>query len=186
MTYAIDDRTGCANVFNVGMGIVASGMELDNCQNLRVFDDKGNGIARATIILDKQKGEILYNTFLVYGHTYMSEEELFKVFRAFKTATFDFIDEYEKNFPNNKKINQVNVGQGYNGLYTILDKYYTRQHKNIEGVNFSLYAENTYDSDYMYNGDWEDGQYMLYDNYELNRIRRDREILKQEQIENNN
>ncbi len=182
MTYAIDDRTGCANIFNIGMGIVAGGMKLDNCQNLRIFDDKGKGIARATIILNREQGTILYNTFLVYGHTSMTEDELLKIYRAFKLATISFIYEYEKNFPNNTKINQVNVGMGYNGLEKILEKYYVRPHDNFKGVNFSLYGSR--EVEYMYNGDWESGQYMLYNKRELELIRREKVLLEQESQNN--
>lgn len=169
MTYAIDDRTGCGNLFGLGNGIVAAGMKLDCCQNLRILNEKGEGIARATVYIDKENGKMLYNTFLVYGCTSMLEEEKEKIFRCYQLATIALIKEYEKNFPDMPKINQVNVGESFNGLSSYLRKYYTRKHQDIVGLNFSFYGVEK--SDANYNGDWEQEQFMIYNEQELNAIK---------------
>ena len=116
----------------------------------------------------------------------MKEKVLRKVIESICDGYVDTlitgIDEYEKNFPNNTKINQVNVGMGYNGLEKILEKYYVRPHDNVKGVNFSLYGSR--EVEYMYNGDWENGQYMLYNKRELELIRKEKVLLEQENQNN--
>lgn len=158
LTYAKDDRTGCANIFDRGAGIAVCGMKLDNCQNLRIIAPNGKGIARATVILDKENGSLLYNTFMVYGHTKMTTKEKQDIYDCFEYATIDFIERYKKNFPKNKKINLVNVGIGCNGLITIFNKQRMDNIEELKGINFSLYG-NSSQANVLWNGDWEDGQY---------------------------
>ena len=181
LTYAIDDRTGCANIFNRGVGIVTCGMKLDNCQNLRIFNPKGVGVARATLMLDKENGTILYNTFMVYGHTRMSKEEKEDILTCFEIATVDFIREYKKNFPNNPKIKQVNVGLNCNGLRDLFDKDKIKTTKQLKGINFSLYG-NLNNANLLWNGDWEEGQYCLLNSVQLRKAN----VLMNKNNNNNN
>ena len=160
LTYVIDDRTGCANIFGIGNGIAIGGMTLPKCQNLRIFDENGKGIARATIILNAEKGELLYNTFMVYGHTDMILRDKYRILEAFRYATSSFVREYEKNFPNNPKISKVNVGTSFNGLSKVLKTMCEIDTCKMQGIDFTRYARGD-DAAIFWGGDWDEEQFVF-------------------------
>lgn len=153
-THAIEDRTGCAHLGSMGEGIVVASMIDEDCQNVRIVDKNGKGIARATVYLDRQKGVMLFNSFLVYNWTRKEKQDLKEILNTFKLATAEFIDAYQKNFPDNKKITLVNVGKGFNALQDLLTP--CSENLLIEGKNFNEYKG---DSGHYYRGDWQNGQY---------------------------
>lgn len=153
-THAIEDRTGCAHLGSMGEGIVVASMTDKDCQNVRIVDKNGKGVARATVYLDREKGTMLFNSFLVYNWTRKDKKDLKEILDTFKMATADFIDVYQKNFPNNKKISLVNVGKGFNALQDLLTPCSDSQF--IEGKNFNEFKG---DSGHYYRGDWQNGEY---------------------------
>ena len=88
---------------------------------------------------------------------------------------------FKKNFPNNPKIKQVNVGLNCNGLRDLFDKDKIKTTKQLKGINFSLYG-NLNDTKLLWNGDWEEGQYCLLNSVQLRKAN----VLMNKNNNNNN
>lgn len=179
LTYTIDDRTGCGNIFNCGFGIVAVGMKQRDSQNLRILNKYGDGIARATVHVNKQDGTMLYNTFMVYNHSLMNYETLSKLCDTFKNATVAFIKEYEKNNPDCPKIKRVQVGSSFNGLMTVFMNENYKIGNIIKGYTYNLYVEN--DNDVLWKGDWAEEQYIFMEREEIEKLMNEENLEKKDE-----
>lgn len=177
MTHAIEDRTGCAHLGSMGEGIVVASMVDKDCQNVRIIDKNGKGVARATVYVDREKGTMLYNSFLVYGWTSKKKEELKDILETFKMATAEFIEAYQKNYPESKKITLVNVGKGYNGLQNLLTSCNSSQ--MLQGKNFNEFKG---DSSHYYMGDWQLGQFKFLSFSEIRQSLKRLERLKNKRV----
>ena len=132
----------CASINNIGYGadIAEATITSPDVQNLVVRNSKGNIIAKGAMYVNKKYGYGVINDFELnrrYKHHERSsvikyepddntgrydvpedskeEEERELIFKAFQRGIKAFIEEYDRQNPDNP-IKQVNIGTGYNRL----------------------------------------------------------------------
>ena len=120
-----------------GKDIARSSVIAPDVQNLVVRNSKGEIIAKGTMYVNKEKGYAVINDFEIneqYRHhessrgrysveeTSPEEQEREMIFKAFQRGLKAFIEEYDKQNPNNP-LTQINIGMGYNRLKRQVERF---------------------------------------------------------------
>ncbi|MDO5555547.1 MAG: hypothetical protein Q4G09_02515 [Clostridia bacterium] len=149
-----------------GEDIAIASVIVPNVQNLVVRNFKGDIISKGTMYVNREKGYAVINDFELneqYRHheseNYVGkynvnkesreEQEREMIFGAFKRGLQAFIEEYDRQNPNNP-LTQINIGMGYNRL-----KRQVEQFKKAT-VNLTVPAEYSFQDAMKY------PQYTLY------------------------
>ena len=147
----------CAHIESNGQGIMRASMILDTVQNLVIRNGFGEIIAKSTIFVNKEKGYAVFNN-VETSLNHREKEELEKIYNAFLRGTIAFVKTYNENnmdYP----ITNVSIGANRN---TILDYLTDDKHPIVDvqqALNYGEYSLNG--SNYHYHGDWSSKQRLV-------------------------
>lgn len=125
--------TSCA----YGKDIARASIIAPDVQNLVVRNSQGDIISKGTLYIDKKRGYAVFNDFELnerYRHheagigrynveeTSKDEQDREMIFKAFQRGLKAFIEEYDKQNPENP-LKQVNIGMGYNRLKKQIERF---------------------------------------------------------------
>lgn len=153
-----------------GKNIAKASIIAPDVQNIVVKNSKGDIISKGTMYINKSRGYAVINDFELnkrYRHheiqkspgrynveeTSHEEQEREMIFKAFQRGLRAFIDEYDRQNPQNP-LNQINVGMGYNRL--------KRQVERFKKATSNL----TVPAKYSFKDAMTDEQYILYQRLE--------------------
>lgn len=138
----------CAHIDGAGQGIMRASMILDCCQNLVIRNSFGTIVAKSTLYVNRSQGYAVFNN-VESSMNYRKEEDLKGIYTAFLRGSKDFIVTYNKNNPN-KRIRNISIGASRN---TILAYLTDELHPVIpiqKSLEFGTYSLNGSG----YAGDW--------------------------------
>lgn len=139
----------CAHVDGAGQGIMRASMILDNCQNLVIRNNFGEIIAKSTLYVNKKQGYAVFNN-VESSFNYRDEESKGKIYNAFLRGSKAFIKTYNKNNPESP-ITNISIGASRNTILDFLTD--ENNHPEIpiqESLKFGEYSLNGSG----YAGDW--------------------------------
>ncbi|HIS11873.1 MAG TPA: hypothetical protein IAB40_02050, partial [Candidatus Onthocola stercoravium] len=139
----------CAHVDGAGQGIMRASMILDNCQNLVIRNNFGEIIAKSTLYVNKAQGYAVFNN-VESSFNYRDDESLLKIYKAFLRGSKAFVKTYNKNNPE-IPITNISIGANRNTILSYLTEQ--NNHPEIpvqESLKFGEYSLNGSG----YAGDW--------------------------------
>ena len=139
----------CAHVDGAGQGIMRASMILDNCQNLVIRNNFGEIIAKSTLYVNKAQGYAVFNN-VESSFNYRDDESLLKIYKAFLRGSKAFVKTYNKNNPESP-ITNISIGANRNTILSYLTEQ--NNHPEIpvqESLKFGEYSLNGSG----YAGDW--------------------------------
>ena len=153
----------CTHLRGAGYGIMRASIIDKNVQNLVVKNDNDEIIAKTTMYVNRKEGYAVCNNFEVQ-HDYLYGEKSIKgkdvldlIYLKFKKAINKFVEEYNKENPNNP-IKQVNVGMHVNDLEKQLVENDIQAEKLLDVINYGNYGI----PGLCYQGDSMLSQYVIY------------------------
>ena len=144
----------CAHIDGAGQGIMRASMILDNCQNLVIRDSFGIIIAKATIFVNKEEGYAVFNN-VESSLNYRTPESKEKIYNAFLRGATAFIKTYNEN--NEHPITNISIGANRN---TILEHLTNDKHP-VVNVQQALQYGNYSLNGSGYSGDWSTSQRLV-------------------------
>ncbi len=146
----------CAHIDGAGQGIMRASMILDCCQNLVIRNIFGEIIAKSTLYVNKEEGYAVFNN-VESSFNYRDDSSMLKIYKAFLRGSKAFIERYNENNPD-QPINNISIGANRN---TILE-FLTTQNNHPEvpvqrSLKFGEYSLNGSG----YAGDWETKQRLV-------------------------
>lgn len=139
----------CAHVDGAGQGIMRASMILDNCQNLVIRNNFGEIIAKSTLYVNRKQGYAVFNN-VESSLNYRDEESKKKIYNAFLRGSKAFIKIYNENNPE-YPITNISIGANRNTILDFLTD--ENNHPEIpiqESLKFGEYSLNGSG----YAGDW--------------------------------
>ncbi|MBO4245781.1 MAG: leucine-rich repeat protein [Bacilli bacterium] len=147
----------CAHVNGAGQGIMRASMTLDSCQNMVIRNELGEIIAKATIFVNKNEHYAVFNTIENCGIADDDKEKKYlQIYHAFMRGAKAFIEEYNKNNPENW-INIITVGDKQYKIFNYFKEDIhpaTVIYKSLEFGKYSLSGSG-------WAGDWNKGQKLV-------------------------
>lgn len=154
------DCSCCAHVEGVGKGLMAASILHNDMQNLVVKKD-GRIVAKATLMLNREMGEAVFNTFSAsFGATFWYTEIYDKLVEGAGAFAFAYNQQNSHN-----PLQKINVGLSFNTLEDVVKERTEKSDKIISGIDFSQFnAPNV-----EYNGNWKSAQYVIWDKSEADK-----------------
>jgi len=146
----------CAHINGAGQGIMRASIILDNCQNLVIRNGFGEIISKVTLYVNKEQGYAVFNTVETSLNYRESKEAIEKIYAAFLRGTEAFLQAYNKNNPQSP-ITMITIGTNRN---TLKDYLTDEHHPEVEihpALEYGRYSLNGSG----YTGDWKSGQRLV-------------------------
>lgn len=145
----------CAHIEGAGQGIMRASMILDNCQNLIIKNQFGEIISKATLYVNKEEGYAVFNT-VETSLNYRSEEVLKEIYKAFMRGANAFLEEYNKNNPDSPLL-LITIGGKRNTILNYMD---IKLHPIVDTKKSICYGKLSL-TGYGYDGDWDSSQRLV-------------------------
>lgn len=144
----------CATIQGAGQGIVRATMTLPNVHTLAIKNKRGDIRAKSTLYVNEEKGYGVLNNFevsLIYANEPAEKE---KIYTKFKLGVQKFIEEYNKTHA--IPLRTIVVGINRNDLFEFIEHNPTPP-EMLQALDYSKYGV-----DKFYQGDWMQGQRVIY------------------------
>ncbi len=144
----------CATIQGVGQGIVRATALLPNVHTLAIKNKRGDIRAKSTLYVNEIQGYGVLNNVevsLVYANEPAEKE---KIYTKFKLGVEKFVEEYNKT--HNIPIHTVTIGINRNDLFEFIEHNPTPA-EMLQAIDYGKYGV-----DKFYQGDWYQGQRVIY------------------------
>lgn len=146
----------CAHIDGAGDGIMRASIILDNCQNLVIRNENGRIIAKSTLYVNKNEGYGVFNN-VETSLNYRTQKDIERIYKAFIRGAKAFIETYNNNNPD-KPITNLSIGENRNTLISYLTDINNHPKVNIQkSLSFGYYSLRGSG----YNGDWQSNQRLV-------------------------
>ncbi len=146
----------CAHLDGAGYSIMRASIICPDVQNLVIRDENGTIVAKTTLYINTKEGYGVCNTFEVSGKIKSDQMPIIKY--KFLKALEQFATQYNKDYPERKRLTQINVGDNNNDLLHYFDASKIERENLLQSIQYSEYGDGWGD----YNGDSADGQIVVW------------------------
>lgn len=151
--------TCCSHLEGAGYGIMRASIISPEVQNIVIRDERGVIVAKSTLYVNTKEGYGVCNNFEVNDTVEDKDRELIK--EKFLKAIREFANQYNKDYPERKKLTKINVGAGNNDLGDLFpdDKMVEGEDELLAAISYSNFG-NSWN---RYNGDSEGYQIKVWE-----------------------
>ncbi len=142
----------CAHLEGVGYGIMKASIVRPDVQNIVIRDENGTIVAKSTLYINTAKGYGICNNFEINNSIDTEDFQIIK--EKLLKAISEFAKQYNKDYPERKRLTQINVGISNNDLLDWFEDEEIIEDKDklLQSIQYSEYGQgwNNYNGDSSY------------------------------------